>query len=356
MICNYTPDQVSTGSTVDSLPGRHKERYQELVSRCEPVEPVTKADARKKQHDDLEQARQRGWRSQSVRTAPKAERAKDAAQSSVIAKANKPALPSERRTRMRNKGPDAVQQTGTRQSVGDANVQETAARTRAASEGLSAQGKPLWANMTCDWRTFRGDHREASFESWWCRISKYNLGPLSNPYAGWGTLLIDRFGILARVLPRLKTVKNFRLVLMSAPINPDEFLNRFKQIGLNLDDTCVFSPQERHQDWQTIAWTITHPLQETTLKTHFEQWWLCIMSTEKGITVSGSHGICYWAHCFLYQVGLKPRSWLRCLRPHRGGDLLRDCCRTASMQIPHRMSEPFSSKERKILILQGQET
>ena len=89
-------------------------------------------------------------RSQSVRTAPKAERAKDAAQSSVIAKANEPALPSERRTRMRNKGPDAVQQTGTRQSVGDANVQETAARTRAASEGLSAQGKPSWANMTCD--------------------------------------------------------------------------------------------------------------------------------------------------------------------------------------------------------------
>ena len=37
MICNSAPDQAFVGNTFDSLPGRHKERYQELVSRYERI-------------------------------------------------------------------------------------------------------------------------------------------------------------------------------------------------------------------------------------------------------------------------------------------------------------------------------
>ena len=38
--------------------------------------------------------------------------------------------------------------------------------------------------------------------------------------------------ILARVLPKLKTVTNFKVVLLSATLNKDEFLQRAREAGL----------------------------------------------------------------------------------------------------------------------------
>ena len=101
-----------------------------------------KADARKKQHDDLEAARLRALKSQSAKAAQKATRPPSSIQFSTIAKADEPVLPAEKMTRMRSKGPDSVQQTSASGSTVSANVQVTAAQTGASTQHSTAKGTP----------------------------------------------------------------------------------------------------------------------------------------------------------------------------------------------------------------------
>ena len=51
--------------------------------------------------------------------------------------------------------------------------------------------------------------------------------------------------ILARILPRIRQVKNFRLVLMSATLNIDTFLKRVTDAGVNRTDVGIFHMDER---------------------------------------------------------------------------------------------------------------
>ena len=51
--------------------------------------------------------------------------------------------------------------------------------------------------------------------------------------------------ILARILPRISQVQNFRLVLMSATLNVDTFLNRVTNSGVDRSDVGVFLMEER---------------------------------------------------------------------------------------------------------------
>ena len=53
--------------------------------------------------------------------------------------------------------------------------------------------------------------------------------------------------ILARVLPRLKNITNFEVVLLSATLNKDEFLQRAKDAGLEERYIQVMDSEERHQ-------------------------------------------------------------------------------------------------------------
>ena len=78
--------------------------------------------------------------------------------------------------------------------------------------------------------------------------------------------------ILARFPSRLKTAKNFRLVLMSATVNSDKLLNSFKQMGLKSDGACVFCPQERHQELANPCLNYSTPSRGTILSMAFEQW------------------------------------------------------------------------------------
>ena len=54
--------------------------------------------------------------------------------------------------------------------------------------------------------------------------------------------------IISRVVLRLKTVKNFRLVLMSATIDVERFQRRFRNMGIQDDQMCVFGTENRLQD------------------------------------------------------------------------------------------------------------
>ena len=51
--------------------------------------------------------------------------------------------------------------------------------------------------------------------------------------------------ILARVLPKIKHLRNFRLVLMSATLNIDRFIDRMEKHGYTRDEIGVFTPPER---------------------------------------------------------------------------------------------------------------
>ena len=51
--------------------------------------------------------------------------------------------------------------------------------------------------------------------------------------------------ILARILPRISQVKNFRLVLMSATLNIDTFLRRVTDAGVHRSDVGIFHMDER---------------------------------------------------------------------------------------------------------------
>ena len=53
--------------------------------------------------------------------------------------------------------------------------------------------------------------------------------------------------ILARVLPKLKNITNFKVVLLSATLNKDEFLQRAKDAGLEERYIQVMDSEERHQ-------------------------------------------------------------------------------------------------------------
>ena len=53
--------------------------------------------------------------------------------------------------------------------------------------------------------------------------------------------------ILARVLPKLKDITNFKVVLLSATLNKDEFLQRAKDAGLEDKYIQVMDSEERHQ-------------------------------------------------------------------------------------------------------------
>ena len=53
--------------------------------------------------------------------------------------------------------------------------------------------------------------------------------------------------ILARVLPKLKNITNFKVVLLSATLNKDEFLQRAKDAGLEERYVQVMDSEERHQ-------------------------------------------------------------------------------------------------------------
>ena len=54
--------------------------------------------------------------------------------------------------------------------------------------------------------------------------------------------------IISREVPRLKTVKNLRLVLMSATIDVERFQRRFRNMGIQEDQMCVFGSTDRFQD------------------------------------------------------------------------------------------------------------
>ena len=53
--------------------------------------------------------------------------------------------------------------------------------------------------------------------------------------------------ILARVLPKLKTITNFKVVLLSLTLNKDEFLQRAKDAGLEERYIQTMDSEERHQ-------------------------------------------------------------------------------------------------------------
>ena len=53
--------------------------------------------------------------------------------------------------------------------------------------------------------------------------------------------------ILARVLPKLKNITNFKVVLLSATLNKEEFLQRAKDAGLEEKYVQVMDSEERHQ-------------------------------------------------------------------------------------------------------------
>ena len=59
--------------------------------------------------------------------------------------------------------------------------------------------------------------------------------------------------ILARVLPKLKTVTNFKVVLLSATLNKDEFLQRAREAGLEDRYIQVMDHEERHQNLTNLC-------------------------------------------------------------------------------------------------------
>ena len=59
--------------------------------------------------------------------------------------------------------------------------------------------------------------------------------------------------ILARVLPKLKTVTNFKVVLLSATLNKDEFLQRARDAGLEDRYIQVMDHEERHQNLTNLC-------------------------------------------------------------------------------------------------------
>ena len=59
--------------------------------------------------------------------------------------------------------------------------------------------------------------------------------------------------ILARILPKLKTITNFKVVLLSATLNKDEFLQRAKDAGLEDRYIQVMDHEERHQSLTNLC-------------------------------------------------------------------------------------------------------
>ena len=59
--------------------------------------------------------------------------------------------------------------------------------------------------------------------------------------------------ILARVLPKLKTITNFKVVLLSATLNKGEFLQRAKDAGLEERYIQVMDHEERHQSLTNLC-------------------------------------------------------------------------------------------------------
>ena len=47
--------------------------------------------------------------------------------------------------------------------------------------------------------------------------------------------------IISRVVPSLKVVKNFRLVLMSATIDVERFQKRFQNMGIQENQMCLWN-------------------------------------------------------------------------------------------------------------------
>ena len=81
---------------------------------------------------------------------------------------------------------------------------------------------------------------------------------MNSPYGvieGCAVLMLDEVHsgssdmelILARVLPKLKTVTNFKVVLLSATLNKDEFLQRAREAGLEEKYIQTIDNDERHQ-------------------------------------------------------------------------------------------------------------
>ena len=82
---------------------------------------------------------------------------------------------------------------------------------------------------------------------------------LNSPYSvidGCAVLMLDEVHsgssdmelILARILPKLKTVTNFKVVLLSATLNMAEFLQRAKEAGLEDRRTKTMDSEGRHQE------------------------------------------------------------------------------------------------------------
>ena len=65
--------------------------------------------------------------------------------------------------------------------------------------------------------------------------------------------------ILARVLPKLKTITNFKVVLLSATLNKDELLQRAKDAGLEEKYIQVMDSEERHQGLTNLCLPLMTP-------------------------------------------------------------------------------------------------
>ena len=59
--------------------------------------------------------------------------------------------------------------------------------------------------------------------------------------------------ILARVLPKLKSVTNFKVVLLSATLNKEQFLQRAREAGLEDRYIQVMDHEERHQNLTNLC-------------------------------------------------------------------------------------------------------
>ena len=59
--------------------------------------------------------------------------------------------------------------------------------------------------------------------------------------------------ILARVLPKLKNVTNFKVVLLSATLNIAEFMQRAKDAGLHEKYVDTMDSEGRHQELVNVC-------------------------------------------------------------------------------------------------------
>ena len=72
--------------------------------------------------------------------------------------------------------------------------------------------------------------------------------------------------ILARILPKLKTVTNFKVVLLSATLNVAEFLQRAKDAGLEDRYIQTMDSEARHQELVNMCLPPSTPMVRDNLE------------------------------------------------------------------------------------------